>query len=362
MTGKDTVRRNTKEDGQKQLMTALVFYRWLFIGFAVLFTVTSASSKAMTYAVMETIALLVIYNLIVTAGMLKSKKTVVKMPRFVVYVDLAFISVFSFLSGGIKSDVYILFFFAIFCCGVLCDSTDTMKVGLFSVVFYTVSSLYAGNLNAEQPDFASLAAKDALIMFGAYGISQVRNQVKKYDELRKKEFKLARTDRLTGLANRHYFDQKLLEEAKYADQTNGRLNVLIFDLDNFKRFNDTYGHIAGDKLLALFADIIKQNIRDTDIPVRYGGEEFLLLIRDLDVVIAKSVGDRIRWQLEKQKIILNDSNEKRMVTVSCGLAQYPCDSKNVKEAVELADRALYHAKEHGKNSVYAYNEICSRGA
>lgn len=361
MAGKDTVKQSEKDGEQRQYKAAMVLYRWLFLIFAVLFVVTSGNGMALSYATLETIAFAIIYNLVASLGMMRGKKTA-RIPELVIYLDIIFLSVFSFLSGGMKSDIYILFFFVLFYCGILCETTHTMKTSLFCMIFYTVSSLFAYKLNSEYPNFFSLIAKDALIVLGAYGISQVRGQVKKFDELRKKEFRIARTDRLTGLANRHYFDQKLIEEAQHADQTGGKLNVLIFDLDNFKHFNDTYGHIAGDKLLALFADIIKQNIRETDIPVRYGGEEFLLLIRDLDVVIAKSVGDRIRWQLEKQKIYLNNPAEKRLVTVSCGVAQYPSDSGNVKEVVELADRALYHAKENGKNSVYTYKEICSRGA
>ena len=361
MAGKEIAKQNGKEEEQRQYKAARVLYRWLFLFCAILFVVTAQSGKALSYATLETMAIAIVYNIIASLGILRIKKAT-KIPVSTIYLDIVFLSIFSFLSGGIKSDVYILFFFVLFYYGISNETSHSIKVSLFCVIFYTVSCLYVYKTSSEFPNFFSLLVKDGLILIGAYGISQVRGQVKKFDELRKKEFKIARTDRLTGLANRHYFDQKLVEEALHADKTGGKLNVLIFDLDNFKHFNDTYGHIAGDKLLELFADIIKQNIRNTDIPVRYGGEEFLILIRDLDIVIAKSVGDRIRWQLEKQKIYLNDPAEKRMVTVSCGVSQYPCDSANIKETVELADRALYHAKENGKNSVYTYKEICSKGA
>lgn len=363
MAGKSANIKTGKELEHKRYRTAMVFYRWLFLVFAVVFLATSQRSKALSsYVIVETAALAIVYNLVVSAGMLKCRNIDIRIPTPVIYIDIAILALLSFLSGGMKSDIYILLLFVLFFCGILCSTTHTIGASIACVVFYTASSIFAYKLDSGYPNIPGLVAKDALILLGAYGICQIRNQVTKSDELRRKEFRLARTDRLTGLANRHYFDHKLIEEAKYADKTGGRLNILIFDLDNFKRFNDTYGHVAGDKLLALFADIIKQNIRDTDIPVRYGGEEFLLLVRDLDIVIAKSVGDRIRWQLEKQKIYMNDASEKHLVTVSCGVAQYPCDSKDIKESVELADRALYHAKENGRNSVYTYNEICSRGA
>ena len=189
------------------------------------------------------------------------------------------------------------------------------------------------------------------------GITILNNEVKKYGELHKKEFKLARTDKLTGLANRHYFDQKLGEEAQYADVSGNPLNILMFDFDNFKRFNDSYGHVWGDKLLTLFSDIIMQNIRKSDIPVRYGGEEFLILIRDFDADMAKGVGERIRRQLEKQRIYVGDEENRKRVTVSCGLSQYPKNSAKIKEVIDFADKALYHAKAIGKNMVVSYDEI-----
>ncbi len=131
----------------------------------------------------------------------------------------------------------------------------------------------------------------------------------------------------------------------------------MFDIDNFKKFNDTYGHIWGDKLLSMFGDIVMQNIRKTDIPVRYGGEEFIVLIGDLDMATVKGIGDRIRSQLEKQNFNMGNEETKCKVTVSCGVAQYPTHAKDIKEVVNYADKALYYAKEIGKNIVVSYDEI-----
>ena len=206
-------------------------------------------------------------------------------------------------------------------------------------------------------NYFRLVLRDFMFVAATYGVTLIEMEVKKYDEMHKKEFKLARTDKLTGLANRHYFDQKLIEEVEFADKSGKPLNVLLFDLDDFKNFNDTYGHTWGDKLLTLFSDIILQNIRKTDIPVRYGGEEFLILIRELDINIAKNIGERIRRQLEKQHIYVGSDENRKRVTVSGGIAQYPTNSKNIKDVIELADKALYHAKVNGKNQTVSYDEI-----
>lgn len=350
---KDEVNTKDKASTQKLNQAGVLFYRWVILVFIAVLTLPHADLKAVGYALLEVFAVAAIYNGAITYRVVKRHK----IPAYCLYIDIFLLTVISFFTGGLDSDVYVVLFFLIGYCGISNDVMFTMRIGIFSAAFYTVSSIFASTNGAVSPSYSRLIVKDLLFILAAFGISRINSEVRKYDELRKKEFRIARTDKLTGLANRHYFDQKLREEVEYADANNSTLNVLIFDLDNFKGFNDTYGHLSGDKLLMLFSDIIRQSIRKSDIPVRYGGEEFLILIRDLDLILAKSVGERIRRQLEKQRIYLGSQEEKRKVTVSCGVAQYPKHSKNIREVVELADRSLYHAKEIGKNIVVTYDEI-----
>ena len=342
-----------KKSPKKHNETTILFYRWVILIFIAILTLPNMNIRTEGYALLEALAAATIYNGAITAYAVKNNK----IPASSVFIDILLLTILSFFSGGLDSDVYIFIFFLIGFCGISNDSLFTVRVGAFSAVFYTTSSIFASMISEKAVNYPRLVIKDLLFIIAAFGISRINSEVRKYDELRKREFKIARTDKLTGLANRHYFEQKLREEVEYADTNKSTLNVLIFDLDNFKGFNDTYGHLSGDKLLVLFSDIIRQCIRKADIPVRYGGEEFLILIRDLDIFIAKSVGERIRRQLEKQRIYLGSQEEKKKVTVSCGVAQYPKHSKNIREVVELADQALYHAKEIGKNIVVTYDEI-----
>ncbi len=348
-TGHDRSKKIRKKSNE----AIILFFRWLILFFIALLTLSNANIRTEGYALYEALAAAVIYNGAMTAYIARNNK----IPAVSLYIDIFVITVISMFSGGLDSDVYIFIFFLLGFCGISNDPLFTFRISAFSAVFYTASSISASLINDTDLSFSRLIVKALLFILGAFGISRINSEVKKYDELRRKEFKMARTDKLTGLANRHYFDQKLSEEVEYADANRASLNVLIFDLDNFKGFNDTYGHISGDKLLVLFSDIITQCIRKTDIPVRYGGEEFLILIRDMDIIIAKSIGERIRKQLEKQRIYLGAQEEKKKVTVSCGIAQYPKHSKNIREVLELADRALYHAKEIGKNIVVTYDEM-----
>lgn len=334
--------------------TTVIVYRWLLYLFAAILCLMNNMPEIKWYAVLETLAITAIYNLFVTAYLKRQKK---KFSMSIIYCDIAALMLLIFFSNGIRSELFIFFFFLIGLSGIFSNISNTVKTGIVIVVLYTAVCFFSGQNRTESSFIPSLLIKDLMILLAAYAATRINFEVMKSDELIKKEFRIARTDKLTGLANRHYFEQKLKEEVEYAIKCESVLNVLIFDLDNFKGFNDTYGHLSGDKLLMLFSDIIRQCIRSSDIPVRYGGEEFMILIRDLDIIIAKSVGDRIKRQLEKQRIYLGSNDDRQKMTVSCGVAQYPTHSKNIRDVIEKADQALYHAKSIGKNIVATFDEI-----
>lgn len=327
--------------------------RWLIIIIITFYFLFAYNSDSKNIQFMWVIFFSACYNTIISLFLPKNEKNMRKITKFIIFCDVVFVSIISYNLGGINSDMYILYFFIIGFCGIYSNFSFTLIVGLFSILSFSILALK----NVEDLNYFRLVIKDVFIIMASIGVMLLNNEIKRYGEMHKKEFKLARTDKLTGLANRHYFDQKLQEEVQYADISGNPLNILMFDLDNFKRFNDTYGHVWGDKLLTLFSDIIMQNIRKCDIPVRYGGEEFLILIRDLDIEMARSIGERIRRQLEKQRIYIGDEDNRKKVTVSCGLAQYPKNSPKIKEAIDFADKALYHAKASGKNIVVSFEEI-----
>ncbi len=331
----------------------MLFYRWMIFLFSVILCFAGTRYANYGYAIIESLAVAAIYNGVVTAYILTGGKRAYSIQ----YLDIIVIMLLVMFSGGIRSDLFIFTFFIIGFCGINNDVANTMKTGIVCAMLYTVTCIFADRLYMAGINYATLVIRDLLYLMGAFSISRVCYEVKRYDDMRKKEFRLARTDKLTGLANRHYFDQKLKDEVEYAVNRGSVINILMFDLDNFKNFNDTFGHVSGDKLLVLFSDIIRRCVRKSDIPVRYGGEEFMIIIRDLDIIIAKSVGDRIRRQLEKQRIYLGQQEEKSRVTVSCGIAQFPTHSANIKDVIELADQSLYYAKEIGKNIVVCYDEM-----
>lgn len=339
----------TRKDNKSSLS-----FRWIAATVISLHAFLNFSNEGLV--LFETISILVIYNGFLTFYAIKGKLSK-NMASWLIYIDIILLCFFVFRTGGIDSDIYVLLVLALGYYGIFNSFKNTIKIGVSCIVAYVVSCAGSAMVAHAGLNYAKLATKSLILAITVFGVLSVNREIRKFDELRKREFKLARTDRLTGLANRHYFDQKIKEEVNYSDFTGMPLNVLMFDIDNFKKFNDTYGHVLGDKLLILFSDIIKQNIRNTDIPVRYGGEEFLILIRELDVFIAKNIGERIRRQLEKQQIYIDERGERVKVTVSCGIAQYPKDSTDIREVIEYADIALYHAKKTGKNTVVVYEEV-----
>lgn len=159
-------------------------------------------------------------------------------------------------------------------------------------------------------------------------------------------------DALTGLFNRRYFERRLREEVAHARRHKRPFSIVMLDLDHFKLVNDTYGHEDGDRVLRHVAEVVQAQLREDDVPCRYGGEEFVLLLRGTTGPAARSVANRLRANLAVKPIELGPKNEPRHVTFSAGVAA--ADDRNAYNADEIisrADQALYRAKRGGRNRV-----------
>lgn len=171
--------------------------------------------------------------------------------------------------------------------------------------------------------------------------------------------KNATMDALTGLNNRRQFEVRLKEEYSSANRQNTPLCAIMIDIDFFKKFNDTYGHAIGDTVLRTTANVIKEQLREYDIPSRYGGEEFCILLPQTNIDEAKIVAERLRTSVENKKIKIQTNKNEQIkhisVTISVGLAQL--DIKDMADDLYMkADRALYEAKEQGRNRVVVYEK------
>lgn len=166
--------------------------------------------------------------------------------------------------------------------------------------------------------------------------------------------KEAITDGLTGLFNHRHFYSRLEFEVNRATRANSPVSVLILDVDNFKRYNDRYGHPKGDEVLRKCAAAIRDTVRGVDIAARYGGEEFAVILMETDKKGAMVVAENIRRAIEEQRFRDEEGDTTHNVTVSIGVSSYPADTMEMKDIIKKADDALYTAKKEGKNRVCAH--------
>lgn len=159
------------------------------------------------------------------------------------------------------------------------------------------------------------------------------------------------TDCLTGLGNRRYFDETLEKEFSRLKRSGAKLSLIMIDIDYFKKYNDTYGHIAGDRCLEMIAKKLKTIIqRKSDTVVRYGGEEFIVILPETDKNGAKILGEKLRKEIEELAIPNTASDISKYVTISLGVVTVtPSKLASQEEALRFVDETLYSAKERGRN-------------
>ncbi|MBM3262849.1 MAG: diguanylate cyclase [candidate division Zixibacteria bacterium] len=165
--------------------------------------------------------------------------------------------------------------------------------------------------------------------------------------------RLAITDGLTGIYNRRYFEERLEEETRRARRYGRPMSLLMFDIDFFKNYNDTCGHLKGDEVLRKIALTLQRYSRETDIAARYGGEEFVMILPETDGQNASRLADRIRMSIAETPFEGESQIPSGKVTVSVGVSCLLAGEEGY-DALERADRALYMSKQNGKNRVTAY--------
>ncbi|MBU4208727.1 MAG: diguanylate cyclase [Proteobacteria bacterium] len=167
---------------------------------------------------------------------------------------------------------------------------------------------------------------------------------------------MANRDGLTGLYNHRYFQETIAKDFKKALRYNESLACVMFDIDHFKKFNDTYGHPVGDIVLKTLSELVKNLMRDSDLAARYGGEEFVLILYHTEANDAYDIAERLRKTVEQHKFQAEDLV--LSVNISIGVAcYYHPDIQDAKTLIECADKALYRAKEEGRNRVVAFWKI-----
>ena len=202
---------------------------------------------------------------------------------------------------------------------------------------------------ATEPGHPSLSAADSALAAGIAALVGVAlENARLYDDARY----LAQRDPVTGLLNHRGINTQLEKELARNGRSGGCFAVVMMDLDNFKLFNDTYGHVVGDQVLQNVAALLEKSVRRADIVGRYGGDEFVALLPDTDAHGAVRTIDRIRTALRESGYTA-DSGSRVPVFMSYGVATYPFDGRQLSELLAAADANLYRSKRQGGDSVTA---------
>jgi two-component system cell cycle response regulator len=196
--------------------------------------------------------------------------------------------------------------------------------------------------------------------------ARTRTQIRRrryHDKLRdmlQRSVALAYTDTLTGVYNRRYMNAHLDRKIMEIAETVKPVSVLMFDIDNFKPVNDTYGHKAGDEVLSELAKRVSRGVRDIDLLSRYGGEEFVIVMPDADIEVAVTVAERVRALVADQMFAISTDVGALAVTISVGVATTRDPTETTESLIGRADAALYRAKGRGRNCVSSV-ELDQRG-
>lgn len=206
-----------------------------------------------------------------------------------------------------------------------------------------VGILYLDDFKPRTFDRGRLELLSILASFAALAINNAR--------LHNRTKLMAITDFLTGLYNHRYFQQILNQELGRARRYHKSLSLVILDIDNFKSFNDRYGHAVGDKVLMAIGDIIQRSLRKVDLAFRYGGEEFVMLLPETTLENAVLTTERLRERIAAEAHHNVPESEGRIITVSAGVACYPDNGTSREDLFSHMDSHLYKAKSMGKNRV-----------
>jgi len=199
-------------------------------------------------------------------------------------------------------------------------------------------------LLASTENYSEQIKSDIQLLNGNFALA-LKNSLS-YDQLQE----LAANDPLTNIFNRRFGMLRLEEEYNRSIRMNIPLGIFIADIDFFKNVNDTYGHTVGDHILIQVSKIAKQALREGDIFIRYGGEEFMAILPGASTADIKLVAERFRRMVQESS--LKHLNQEIKVTISIGITSYPeNDASKMEDLIEKADQALYHAKETGRNRV-----------
>ena len=235
--------------------------------------------------------------------------------------------------------------------GIVMFSTSTLLATL-STILFSIAYLFISYYMMEIYNIWIPVILPVLAIVSAYILSLLAKYLMKSRDF-EYQYKLATIDGLTELYNHRYFQDTLRQQIEISRRYNQPVSLIICDIDFFKKFNDTYGHQAGDAVLRQVAQTLKKNSRTTDFVCRYGGEEMSIILPNTGVDEALLLAKRICAAVSEKPFHLTPIDT-APVTISLGVSTFPDNAQTAQDLIEWADKGLYYAKEHGRNQVGRY--------
>jgi diguanylate cyclase (GGDEF)-like protein len=329
------------------IFPAIAFFQYFFANGGV--------NDIITFAPSMTFALLIILGVYAIGEYLKFR---LKDKIIRAYVDptislcLAFLSVM--LTGAYTSSYKFLFLFAIIFSSIECTMRESMTItGISSIIILTIDLTLAPR-NYVNPYFESDLILSCVFMIISWTIGYYVNQGNKHIEDLNN---IANTDGLTGLYNHRFFYDCFTEQLETCKRNGTELSLLFIDIDDFKYYNDLYGHQKGDEVLREMAAIMRDTIRNDTFIARYGGEEFTILLPGIEESTAVRIAERLRLVVEAYDFEGQECMPGGTLTISVGVSTFPDKAKTDTELLKGADDACYRAKFLRKNRVEAYYSI-----
>jgi diguanylate cyclase (GGDEF)-like protein len=336
------------------MFTAIIFFQYFFNNNEFL---DNLVYQQIMFMALGGVMLLLLAIYMLWSFSLNGKLNKSKYRKIIFIENLAFIAMFLgtvIFSGAYQSEYKYIFLFII--------TSSTIQLGLKSgITIAGISSLAILIMDIVcMPNVAvNKNFQNDLILSGIFLLTAwpLGFYVKIEGEHISKLEDLVNKDGLTGVFNHRYFHDSLKEKIILSEKNGEPISMIFVDIDYFKHYNDLYGHQRGDEVLRTIGNILKKNIRSTDIAARYGGEEFALILPNTTEEQALLIADRIRSVIEKTKFYGEENQPSGVLTASMGVSVFPVKAKSDIELIKSADDALYRAKFFNKNRVETYTSI-----
>ena len=328
--------------------------RWIVIAFLFLYLNVFQLADWPRKLVNALIVIAALYNGAIYLYIRKTSFFSIKLILLFLYLDMLAVAVGLSYTGGMNSPFLFVWYLTLFATGIRFGFRQSLLLLVPMAAFYAY--LVHRDMGCNSPESVNqlLLGVSSLVATAAYGTIFSRGE--RYTMKVMADFRMASImDNLTGLYNYAYFMDRLKHEQFRADRANSHFSVIIFDLDRFKKVNDTYGHEKGNVLLKAVAGILTTNARGMDTVARYGGEEFVILMPDSRGA-EQEMAERIRKKVEETEFTGIAEGPLR-ITLSGGICTYPNDAKTGTDVLVKADKALYAAKAGGRNRTYSCHEM-----